>query len=113
MKTFELSADPYNINVLVCISRPKQATEWLAAQNVHAEIPVGFEGSTFFPTDNPDVFIWAERSDLVLLSHELIHASVAILAGAGVPITPKHDEALAYLHSHLLQQAKEKLKRRK
>lgn len=113
MKTFELSADPYNINVLVCVGRPKQAIKWLAENKVHGEIPPGFEASAFFPKDNPDIFIWAEKSDLVVLSHELIHASVAILSGAGVPITPKHDEALAYLHSHLLSQAREKLKRRK
>lgn len=98
------------MTVHVCIGSVKAGQEWFKQHGQDVVVSAGTEGLAVFP--DVDVFIWAKRADLIILSHELIHAAVNILSGAGVTVSPKHDEALAYLHSHLLGQAREKIKRR-
>lgn len=110
MKLLTLDAAPYDVSVHVCIASARRGIEWLCEHRIVDDDLRTVEGRTYILADDADIYIWCRTQDVVLLSHELLHAAVAILSSAGVPISPKHDEALAYLHSHLLQQALEQRK---
>lgn len=108
-RCFKLTTEPYNYHVYVLESSKEQGARWLKKHHC----PIGVEGQdglTWAPDGDPDVFIWFEAvATLNTIAHELIHATYFVLSGSGLPITLANQEAVAYLHGHLLERCVAKL----
>lgn len=112
MKRFRIKTTPYPDTLHVRICSREQGTAWLKREGQAADLS-DCEGMVV-DCENTHVLLWLLREDdLPIMVHEIVHAAVAILGHAGVPIDDDHDEAAAYLISHLLRTILERAKRKK
>ena len=109
-RSFALSTEPYKHTVYVLEAHHTAGSRWLKRRCKEMIDLSSCAGFTVDPQDDAAAYVWLEpNASLGIISHELIHASMAVLAGSGVPITRANEESLAYLHSHLLEKCVAKL----
>lgn len=109
----------YGGRVMLCIKRDaydRAHTSLEASPYKHTKDVRGVT-SRHVDGDNKAVYLIGVFEDTQqTLVHELAHATFYILSHAGVPVTPKNDEAFAYLIDALFgecQKAIKRLRRRK
>lgn len=112
-RRFRLRVAPYAGVVNVLFAPASEGAPWLQRNGAEEGVGDDDEASTVIHTAGA-VYMWvdSERDDYVpILAHELVHAAVAILDRAGVPISEENDEAIAYLVGHLMQEIRKRLAR--
>lgn len=98
-----IAAKPYGYIVRILVSSIEDGTKWLRRYGCDFSEDEGdFSGCTYEANGTAYIYVWVElNAPLSTLAHELIHATMAILAGSGVPVSPTKDETFAYLFAHL------------
>ena len=101
-RPLKLKAAPYAYTVYVLTCPAPAGKKWLSRHGYDGEVE-DCEGITCMPPDEANIYVWMDPdAKLPDVSHELIHATCAVLYGSDVPFTRANEETIAYLHSHLL-----------
>jgi hypothetical protein len=88
------------VHLLIC--RATAGLRWLKRHGYESTIE-DCHGITYTPNDSSDIYVWISHQGTLLdVSHELVHATISTLHISDVPISRANEEAIAYLHEHLL-----------
>jgi hypothetical protein len=109
--------EPYGWHVYLFTHREK----WARFCARRLAIPLGeirdeaaqAHGYTRWNDDEAHCYVGVFDGEVSTLAHEMTHAAVAILAGAGVRYTPTNHESLAYLVGHLVEQCDRAVRRKR
>lgn len=98
---FTIPGKTFDLDVVVVISKDTQKSlEMIRAIDTTATIAdFDARGVTF--TAGSSIVIWMPEVEDQIVSHELLHATVAIMNWAGVPLTEDTEEVYAYQLQYL------------